>query len=401
MRFSSRLPEDLSPNPLAALHEELRARGVPILDLTESNPTRVGLGWPDERVLSALADPAARVYAPDPRGLPAAREAVSGWYAERGAAVPMGRVFLTASTSEAYGWLFKLLCDPGDRVLVPQPSYPLFDLLAALERVELLPYPIRYDGRWHLDLPALEEAARGERVRAIVVVHPNNPTGSFLKRDELRALLAIGRDLGLALIADEVFADYAWGPDPARAPTVAGGEEALVFSLGGLSKAAALPQLKLGWIAVSGAPPAREEAVRRLELIADTYLSVNAPVQHAAPRLLDRAREARERIAARLRANREALAAALAAVPACRLLHAEGGWYAVVEIPETIDEEDLALDLLARDHLLVHPGYFFDFPSGAHLVLSLLPAPDRFAAGAARLAARLGDRVEGDGGEAG
>lgn len=393
MAFSRRIPQDLSPNPLAASVAALLARGGEVYDLTESNPTRVGLPYPRNEILAALADPEVLSYAPDPRGRREAREAVAARSLALGARISPDDVILTASTSEAYSWLFKVLCDPGDRVLVPRPGYPLLDLLARVEAVDLAPYPLRYDGAWHLDLPALREAAADPRSRAVVVVNPNNPTGSFLKRDELAALVAVAAERGLAIVSDEVFAEYAWGDDPARVPTVAGVRGALTFSLGGLSKTAGLPQVKLGWIVASGPGPAKDEALRRLEIIADTFLSVGAPAQVAAPRLLDLTAPVRGAIADRVRRNRTALEAALARAPGAAVLRGEGGWYAVVRVPAVGAEDALVTALLRDDRVHVHPGWFFDFPGGVHLVVSLLPSPERFADGASRLASRLAEWI--------
>ena len=372
--FSARTRWDLTANRLAALLAGKRAQGRPVLDLTETNPTRVGLPAP-AGVLAALSDPGALAYDPDPRGLRAARSAVSADYARRGAAVPAERIVLTASTSEAYGFLFKLLCDPGDEVLVTRPSYPLFDYLAGLEAAGAGHYPLAYDGEWRVDAAALEEAV-SPRTRALVVVSPNNPTGSYVKEDEAAALHAIAARAGLAIVADEVFADFPLGGSAAGAGFARDGA-ALAFSLGGLSKSCGLPQLKLAWIAVSGPAALRDQAMARLELIADTYLSVGTPVQRAAPDLLARAPELRAPIAERVGANLRTLRARTAG-SAATLLPPEGGWSAVLRIPATLGEEERVLALLEREDVLVHPGYFFDFPHEAFLVLSLLPAPEVF-----------------------
>lgn len=362
------------PNRLAAALAERRARGLPVLDLTESNPTRVDLPYPGPEILAALGDPAALRYEPAPFGLPAARAAVA---AETGA--PADRVVLTASTSEAYAFLFKLLCEPGDEVLIPQPSYPLFEHLAALEHVAAVPYPLRFsEDRWEPDLAA---AAVGPRTRALCVVHPNNPTGSFLKRGELEALRALAARHDLALISDEVFLGYGAGPDPERAGPVAAGSPGLAFSLGGLSKQCGLPQLKLGWIVAGGPEPVVRPALERLELIADTFLSVGAPVQVALPGLLALGGRVREAIRARVARNRAALAGAARGHPV-RVLPAEGGWYALLRVPATRSEEEAALELLGAG-VLAHPGYFFDLPFEGALVLSLLPAPAVFDAAVA------------------
>ena len=373
--FSSRLPASLAHNRISIAVDAARARAQ-LIDLTESNPTVVGLRYPADAIRAALAAPAALTYEPTPKGLPAARAAVAAYYARHELAVGTERITLTASTSEAYSWLFKLLCDPGDDVLVPSPSYPLFDYLAALESVRPVPYPLRYHGGWFVDVEEVRRALT-PRTRAILVVNPNNPTGSFLKRDEAGALAALATERDLALISDEVFADYGFAPDPARVTTLAGESAALTFCLSGLSKLVGLPQLKLGWIVVGGPAARRAEAEARLELIADTYLSVAAPVQHAAPALLPLVDDVGAQIRARVRDNRALLVAALAGSSA-QLLDAEGGWSAIVRLPATSSEEEWTLALL-DDGVLVHPGFFFDLPPTT-IVISLLVAPAALAA---------------------
>ena len=368
--FSSRLPASLAHNRISVAVDAARARR-PLLDLTESNPTVVGLRYPSDAMLRALAAPAALRYEPTPRGLPSARAAVAAYYARHDVAVDPERITLTASTSEAYAWLFKLFCDPGDDVLVPQPSYPLFDQLAALESVRLVSYPLRYHGGWFVDVEEVRRALT-PRTRAILVVNPNNPTGSFLKRDELRALAALAAERDLPLISDEVFADYAFAPDGDRVTTLAGERGCLTFCLSGLSKLVGLPQLKLGWIVAGGPDATCAAALERLEHIADTYLSVAAPVQHAAPSLLPLVDDVGAQIAARVRQNRATLERALAG-SAAQLYDAEGGWSAIVRLPSTSSEEEHVLALL-DDGVLVHPGFFFDLPPTC-IVVSLLVAP--------------------------
>ena len=385
--LSARTGWDLTPNRLSSVLEARRRRGEPVLDLTETNPTRVGIPYPPD-LLAPLADPAALTYEPSPRGLASAREAVSADHARRGVTVDPGRVLLTASTSEAYAWLFKLLCDPGDAVLVPRPSYPLFAYLARLESVDVHPYALSYDGEWHLDPDAVRDAVT-PRTRAVVVVSPNNPTGSFVTRTEAEALLELGAERGLAVISDEVFADYSFGSDPRRAASLAGDGAALAFSLGGLSKSCGLPQLKLAWIAVSGPEKWRAPALARLEVVADTYLSVSTPVQRAAPALLARRRELQRPIAERVAANRDALRRRLGAGSPASLLGAEGGWSAILQVPATESEEQRVTRLLEEQGVLVHPGYFFDFPCEAFLVLSLLPPRDVFEEAIDRILAVL------------
>lgn len=372
--FSSRFHWDLRPNRLTELLREKRRAGARVLDLTESNPTHAGLRYP-AAVVSALDDPRALRYDPQPAGMEEARQAVARYYAARGLEFAPSRILLTASTSEGYAYLFKLLCDPGDEVLVPRPSYPLFEFLADMENVKVRQYPLRYHGEWGIDREALR-ASITDRTRAIVVVNPNNPTGSYVKRDELEFL----ESLGVPLISDEVFADYALGGDESRVTTLAGHG----YAMSGLSKVAGLPQMKLGWILVPDG-----ESMERLEWIADTYLSVSTPVQCAAGQLIEAGlevqRQIRERCAANLAAVRSALTGSAADV-----LHVEGGWYAVVRVPRVRGEEEWTLELLASDDVLVQPGFFYDFEAEAFLVVSLLTPPDIFGEGIRRLRGRLG-----------
>jgi hypothetical protein len=386
--FSSRLDWDLRPNRLSALVEAKRRAGVAILDLTESNPTRAGFLYPAAEILASLADVRSMVYEPAPAGAWQAREAVAAYYAARGQAVEPQRILLTASTSEAYAHLFKLLAGPGDEVLAPRPSYPLFEFLAALESVRVVEYPLVYHGGWWLDTDALAQAVTA-RTRAVILVHPNNPTGSFLKREELERLVPLCAGRSLAIICDEVFADYAFGPDPGRVATLAGLDEALTFTLSGLSKIAGLPQMKLGWIVVGGPPGARAQALERLELIADTYLSVGTPVQHALPRLLAAGAGVRGQIAARVRENLDCLRTTIGSASACGVLEVEGGWYATLRVPRTWSEEEWALELLDKDNVLVQPGFFYDFECEAFLVLSLLTPVESFSEGVRRLLERV------------
>ena len=386
--FSSRLQWDLAPNRISQLLDERRAAGLSILDLTESNPTAAGFAYPSDAILFALADPRSLRYEPDAAGLPAARAAVSQYYSSAlGGNVSPDRILLTASTSEAYAFVFKLLADPGDEVLVPSPSYPLFDYLAALDSVRVVQYPLVYQGGWVIDFDALTRSITS-RSRAIVLVNPNNPTGSFLKQFELSPLLALCREHNLALISDEVFADYAFQDQAPLMRSLTGIDEILTFCLSGLSKVAALPQLKLGWIVTGGPPHHREKAFERLELIADTYLSVSAPVQWAAPVLLDLRVELQRQILGRVLANRSFLASQIGPASPWKLLSTEGGWYAVLEAPRIQSEEDWVLNLLNEDGVLVQPGFFFDFAREAFLVISLLTSEDVFREGIRRILAR-------------
>jgi alanine-synthesizing transaminase len=379
--FSARLNWSQGQNRLSTLLAEKRRTSSPVLDLTESNPTRVGLAYPEAEIVAALADATALRYHPSPRGLESARDAVAGYYRERGQSIQSENVLLTASTSEAYAYLFKLLTNPGDEILAPRPSYPLFEFLAGLESVNIRQYPLRYDGVWHIDFDALEQSIT-PRTRGVVVVNPNNPTGSFLKRTELDRLDSIAAERGLAVLSDEVFRDYGFTDDTERISTLVGNRKAMTFSMSGLSKIAGLPQMKLGWIVASG--PHSDRALDALDLIADTYLSVSTPVQVALPRLLGLSGSIlnviRERTASNLARLRDALHGSSAT-----LLRTEGGWYAVLQVPCTHSEEEWTLKLLDESGVLVQPGFFFDFESEAFLVLSLLPGPAVFAEGVSRL----------------
>ncbi|AKT41840.1 pyridoxal phosphate-dependent aminotransferase [Chondromyces crocatus] len=389
VHFAARTGWDLTENHLTQVLAEARATGKPLTDLTESNPTRCGLA--DATPLVALlGDPAGARYEPSALGHPSARAAVAGYYEARGIPIDPARVVLSASTSEAYGWLFKLLAERGDEVLIPAPSYPLFEFLACLEDITLTPYPLVREEGYRVDLDALERAA-GPKARAIILVHPNNPTGTFVRREEADALTRFAAERGLALIVDEVFGDYAHGPlPPDRLPSFAGRDGALTFVLSGLSKVVAMPQLKLGWVAVSGPDALAREAMQRLEVIADTYLSVATPVQLALPRILAARGPVQRAILERVRQNLAVLDAALAAAGgATRRLPVDGGWYAVLQVPRWHDEDGW-VELLVRDEgLIVHPGYFFDMPRDGFLVVSLLPEATPFADAAHRLAARL------------
>lgn len=381
--FSQRSTWDLTPSPLHAAWLARRASGARTLDLTESNPTRAGLPYARERILDALAHAGALVYEPEPLGLPSARAAVAALLAEDGARIAPEHVLLTASTSEAYAFLFQVLADAGDEVLVPAPSYPLFRFLARAAGVTLVPYPLEYASIWEVDLDAVRRLV-GPRTRAVLAVSPNNPTGSFLAAHEAAAL----GDLGLPLVVDEVFASFPLdgpaepGPSTVLASRAGLAGEGLVVSLSGLSKRALLPQAKLGWLAAAGAPALVRELFARLEVLGDTFLSVGAPVQHALPELLAARRPAEAAVRARTATNLATLRRTLGPSSAATVLRAEGGWYAVVRVPATRDDESWALALLEATGVHVHPGAAFDFPRGAHLVVSLLTPERTFAEGA-------------------
>jgi aspartate/methionine/tyrosine aminotransferase len=385
--FSTRTRWDLRANHLARLLAERRQAGGPVLDLTETNPTRVGLPLPPD-LLRSLTAPGAERYEPTPFGLLAAREAVAADFGRRGVPVDPDRLVLTASTSEAYAFLLKLLCDPGDEILVPRPGYPLFEYLASLESVQARGYLLEHDGAWRLDVAALRSAV-SLRTRAVVVVSPGNPTGAYLKREELEALEDLAEEHGLALISDEVFADFPFSEDARRVPSAARDGSVLAFTLGGLSKSAGLPQLKLAWLAVTGPADRRREALERLEVVADTYLSVSTPIQVAVPDILARREELQEPLRKRLRDNLGTLRAALGPGSPATLLEPEGGWSAILRVPATVPEGERVARLLQESGVLVHPGYFFDFPDEAYLVLSLLPPPSTLEEGVTRLAADL------------
>lgn len=381
--FSSRVPGELEPNRLTQAIRTARAAGGPLYDLTITNPTAAGIIYPPS-ILDRLANPAARSYEPRPFGLGTAREAVVGDYARRGINVAPERVVLTASTSEAYSLLFKLLCDPqGDSVMVPVPSYPLFDHLTRLDGVRSIPYRLDYHGRWTVDFDSVDSGWDAS-VRAVLAVSPNNPTGSVLSAAERHGLGTRCAERDAALIVDEVFADYPLDTDSVRLKA----DTCLTFRLGGLSKSAGLPQVKLGWIAVDGPDRQVAEALDRLELICDTYLSVSTPVQVAASALIESGTFVREQIVERVRTNYASLRALAAAYPSTELLNAEAGWSAVVRVPSTRSEEVLALELIERDGVVVHPGFFFDFAHEAFLVVSLLPEPPTFFEGARRMLER-------------
>jgi len=382
--FSQRTNWRRNPNALTHAIEEMRASGQEILDLTVSNPTEAGIRPDPEIVLPALANPEAMRYDPQPRGLLEARRAVCRYYRESHEVFDLDpeRLLLTTSTSEAYSYVFRLLCNPGDEILVPKPSYPLFEFLADLADVKLVPYPLLYDHGWQIDFDSLYKAATAQS-RAVIVVHPNNPTGSYVSVAETSVLNSFCRDYGLALIVDEVFLDYAH--DGALRDSFVTNGDALTFTLSGVSKISALPQMKLAWVATSGPKDGVVEAGARLEIIADTFLSMNTPVQLAAPVLLDQRKQIQPILLDRLRVNLAELDGQLAGCPSCVRLQVEGGWYAVLRVPALGTDEDLAIDLLRKMGVIVHPGHFYDFAVEGHLVLSLITEPAVFREGVARL----------------
>ena len=387
--FSSRLPGALNLNRLSSAVAAHRAAGREVVDLTVTNPTAVGISY-GEMILAPLADPRGCRYQPEPFGLIPARTAVASDYRRRGISVAEDRIVLTASTSEAYSLLFKLLCAPsGDEVLVPAPSYPLFDHLTRLDGVSSRQYGLEYHRRWELDVDSVDRAWT-ERTRAVLAVSPNNPTGSMLSLREFGELTSRCAEREAALIVDEVFTDYSFAAAKGDGRRAASNRDCLSFHLGGLSKSAGLPQVKLGWIRVDGPDQSVADALERLELICDTYLSVSTPVQVAAPALIESGAEIRRQIRERIQNNYAALQSAVAANPAVELLAAEGGWSAVIRVPSRWTEEELVIALLRERDVLVHPGFFFDFAHEAFLVLSLLPDPAVFADGVARVMEHVG-----------
>jgi aspartate/methionine/tyrosine aminotransferase len=377
--FSRRTEWNLAPNRLTLAHQEALASGGKIVDLTISNPTRAEIKYDESAILSALSNPKVLDYDPQPKGLRSAREAVSDYY---GRGVDPESLILTTSTSEGYSFVFRLLCNPGDEILVPKPSYPLFDFLAELQDVNLVPYSLIYDHGWQIDFHSLE-AALTDKSRAIVLVHPNNPTGSYVSAQEREHLNDLCRLHKLALIVDEVFLDYTHDGD--SKPSFASNKDALTFTLSGISKISALPQMKLAWVAVSGPETDATRAMQRLEIIADTYLSLNAPVQLAAPVLLDQRKSIQHQLMRRVHANLNELDRQLADQKSCSRLETQGGWYAVLRIPVTRSDEDFAIELLRRSRVLIHPGHFYDFPSDGYLVLSLIAREDEFRQGISSL----------------
>ncbi len=406
--FSGRTEWEATPNELTEILNSLRSSGRRIIDLTVSNPTACGFPYPQDRILRALSSPESLTYSPDPRGLLSAREAVAAYYRERGRVIPAEDIFITASTSESYSLLFRLLCDPGDTVLVPRPSYPLFDFLSGINDVRTESYRLVYDGRWKIDIDSVRHGLSGSP-HAIVVVDPHNPTGSVVSDETWREVLSAVSRSGTAIIVDEVFRDYVGsgvvksGP-PATGPWLPGGpaghgrarENApLTFILNGLSKAACLPQMKVGWIVVSGEGTAAKEAKSRLEILNDTYLSANTPAQCALAELLAAGDSVRPNIIERLSGNYENLRSLLANMPGCTVYHSEGGWNAIVSLPGRISDAECAKDLLRREGVYCYPGYFFDFEEDNRLILSLLVPREEFTEGVTILRKWIGERYGG------
>ena len=379
--FASRTNWNLKPNRLAEALERHKAGVRRLLDLSASNPTECGFRYDASAIMRALCAPASLQYHPDPKGLKSARHAVSDYYIEHGERVGKDDLILTASTSEAYSFIFRLLCNPGDEVLIPMPGYPLFDFLADVNDVKLICYPLFYDHGWHIDMHALEQAIT-PRTRGIIVVHPNNPTGHFTRPEETVQLNQICSANQMAIIADEVFVDFTLG---APQKSFVANTGALTFTMSGISKISGLPQMKFAWLAVSGPEAEKKEVLARLEIIADTYLSLNAPIQLAAPALLQQRKPFQQQLMARVRANLGELDAQLAGNHHVSRLLVEGGWYAVLRIPATRPDEELAIELLQTHDVYLHPGHYYDFPGDGYLVVSLITPEQDFSEGMGRI----------------
>ena len=376
--FADRTSWNLKANPLSEALAKHRAAGKQLLDLTVSNPTECGFEYDSRAILQALANPASLAYHPEPRGLLVARRAVAAYYAARNAKVRAESIILTTSTSEAYSFVFRMLCNPGDEILIPEPSYPLFAFLADIQDVKLARYPLVYDYGWQINFHALQQAIT-PRTRGVIVVHPNNPTGHFTKSHEREKLNEICCSRNLAIIADEVFLDFALQGQPPF--SFAGNSKALTFTMSGLSKISGLPQMKAAWLVTSGPQELKSQALALLEIIADTYLSMNAPVQHAIPALLEQRQRFQTQLLARVRKNLEELDRQLATQKSCARLAVEAGWNAVLRVPATRSDEELAIELLMRKNVYVHPGHFYDFPSEGFLIVSLIAREEEFAEG--------------------
>ena len=380
--FAGRTNWNLTTNKLTQALAGHRASGREVLDLSVSNPTECGFRYDQKAIMRALCSPASLEYHPDPKGLEQARRAVAGYYEGRGGMVKPEEIILTTSTSEAYSYVFRLLCNPGDELLIPTPSYPLFDFLADIQDVKLKRYPLIYDHGWQIDFHGLQQAMT-ERTRGVIVVHPNNPTGHFTKPAEMAQLSQICATRQMTIIADEVFLDFAL--EEQRPQSFTSSQEALTFTLSGLSKISGLPQMKFAWLATSGPENLKTEALSRLEMIADTFLSMNAPVQLAAAAFLEQRYSFQSQLMQRVRNNLKELDGQLAAQLHCSRLELEGGWYAVLRVPATRSDEELAIALLQEKDVYVHPGHLYDFHQEGILVVSLITPESVFATGLARL----------------
>jgi aspartate/methionine/tyrosine aminotransferase len=382
--FADRTRWNLQVNEFSRALERRRQSGVEIFDLTASNPTTVGLKYDESAILSALSRRGSLIYEPHPKGLESARRAVAQYYRDSSQATELdpASIILTASTSEAYSYLFRLLCNPGDEVLVGTPSYPLFEYLAEIQDVRLVSYELVYDHGWQIDFGSLRQKLT-PRTKAIMLVHPNNPTGSYVSHHEKAELSAIARGNEIALVVDEVFLDFPL--DGGSHSSFVTNPDALTFTLSGISKICALPQMKLAWSIASGPEELKKEALERLEVIADTYLSPSAPIQHATADFLRLRTAMQAQVMTRVKANLRELDRQLTGQQLCRRLDVGGGWYAILRVPVTRTDEQLAVELLEERSVIVHPGLFFDFHSDGYLVLSLITPEATFAEGVRRV----------------
>jgi alanine-synthesizing transaminase len=380
--FAGRTNWNLDANRLSKALARHRAAGKPLLDLSASNPTDCGFDYDRPGILAALSNSASLQYQPEPMGLLPARQAVAEYYWSRGSVVAPGDICLTASTSEAYSFIFRLLCNPGDEILIPTPSYPLFDFLADIQDVRLSRYPLVYDHGWQIDFHALEQSITS-RTRGVIVVHPNNPTGHFCKTADRGRLNEICSARGMALIADEVFLDFSITAE--KPASFAVNHSALTFTLSGLSKSSGLPQMKAAWLIVAGPPDLKQQALARLEVIADAYLSLNAPIQHALPAFLEMRHGLQQQLIVRVRKNLSELDRQLTAQKICARLELEGGWTAVLRVPATRSDEDLTIALLETKGVYLHPGHFYDFPGDGFLIVSLIVREEILSEGIRRL----------------
>jgi alanine-synthesizing transaminase len=393
--FSRRTAWNRAPNRYTAALEQHRHSGRELLDLTASNPTTVSLSYREAEILQAWMHPEALTYRPSPKGLESARAAIAGYYAEKGTRFDLDDIVLTTSTSEAYSFVFRLLCNPGDSVLVPVPSYPLFDFLADLSDVTLVPYELVYDHGWQIDFESLRASIRraqqgGSECRAVLVVHPNNPTGSYAKRQEIVELNQVCATTAMAIISDEVFLDYSLNDEVPL--TLSGNADVLTFTLSGLSKISALPQMKVAWVATTGPADNKTEALSRLEVISDTYLSMSAPVQLAVPAMLAERDNVQPQLLQRIHANLTTLDGNLAAQTLCQRLNVEGGWYVILRVPVLGTDEDLSIALLRETGVLLQPGHFYNFPSDGYLIASLITPCDEFKEGIRRVLGHIAER---------
>jgi aspartate/methionine/tyrosine aminotransferase len=386
MMFADRTRWNLEQNRLSRRLAETRQSGAVTFDLTRSNPTECGFSYDDKSIQRAFSQSEMLRYVPDPRGMRSAREAVCTYYQKRSSLVTPDDVLLTSGTSEAYSFIFRLLCNPGDQILIPSPGYPLFEFLADLCDVELVRYPLLYDHGWQIDFSALAAAA-SQRTRGLIVVHPNNPTGHYSSAAEQSALTRFCSQRNIALIADEVFLDFSLAKNPVKSFTC--GNNILSFTLSGLSKICGMPQMKLAWVAVTGPAEQKREALARLEVVADAYLSVGTPVQLAAPGLLATSSGFHSQVMIRIHNNLRELDTQLAGQTACNRLRCEGGWSAVLRVPATGPDEDLAISLLSQKAVYLHPGHFYDFSQPGYMVASLMVAENDFAEGIRRTLAHF------------